>query len=257
MSLKWVKENIELGYADVYAADGSSSDPVFSLVQIDTDKMARIGFDFNLNVADFHESETLSETITIRAAPELYLPNPARFTENRALSSGASLLEASELAEAWRDATAKLEASSGLGEHWMPILETLEDLDSGGYRVQFVNLEDLSETHWISTDDPEIKDFKAYLDERLKALDHAYEFEGGTFVQKEDVTSAKAIDGLNAMNNASEGNGNTFSNLAMALKVQSYLNLTQLGQQSLSNVVKVVELTQTFAIWHRISRTGS
>ncbi|KAJ3918221.1 TcdA/TcdB pore forming domain-containing protein [Lentinula edodes] len=249
---------VELGYADIYAADGTPSDPVFSLVQIDTGKMARIGFDFNLNVADFHESETLSETITIRAAPELYLPDPARFTENRALSSGASLLEASELAEAWRDATAKLEASTGLGEHWMPILETLEDLDSGGYCVQFVNLEDLSETQWISTDDPEIKDFKAYLDERLKALDHAYEFEGGTFVQKEDITSAEAIDGLNAMfvvktliehfnsrNNASEGNGNTNSNLAMALKVQSYLNLTQLGQQSLGDVVKVVELTQT------------
>ncbi|KAJ3933991.1 MAG: TcdA/TcdB pore forming domain-containing protein [Lentinula lateritia] len=238
---------VELGYADVYGADGSPSDPVFSLVQIDTDKMARIGFDFNLNVADFHE-----------AAPELYLPDPARFTENRALSSGASLLEASELAEAWHDATAKLEASTGLGEHWMPILETLEDMDSGGYRVQFVNLENLGETQWISTDDPEIKDFKAYLDERLKALDHAYEFEGGTFVQKEGVTSAEAIDGLNAMfvvktliehfnskNNASEGNGNTNSNLAMALKVQSYLNLTQLGQQSLGDVVKVVELTQT------------
>ncbi|KAJ4473886.1 TcdA/TcdB pore forming domain-containing protein [Lentinula aciculospora] len=249
---------VELGFADVYGADGSSTDPVFTLVQLDTDKMGRIGFDFNLNVADFPASETLTETIDIRAATELYLPDPARFTENRALSSGASLLEASELAEAWRDATAKLEASTGLGEHWMPILETLEDVDSGGYRVQFVNLEDLAETRWVSTEDPEIKDFKAYLDERLKALNEAYEFEGGTFVQKEDVTSAEAIDGLNAMfvvktliehynsrKDIFEPNADTNTNLAMALKVQSYLNLTQLGQQSLGDVVKIVELTQT------------
>lgn len=248
----------DLGFAGVYGAGGSASDPVFTLVQLNTDKMARIGFDFNLNVSDFPEPETLSETMDIKAASEFHLPDSARFTENQPLSAGANLLEASDLAQAWRDATAKLEADTGLGEHWMPILETLEDQEGGGYRVQFINLEDPSETRWISTEDPEVKDFKSYLDERLKALDQAYEFEGGTFVEKEEVTHVEAIDGLNAMfvvktliehfsgrKDGSQGGGSTNSNLALALKVQSYLTLTQLGQQSLGDVAKIVELTQT------------
>ncbi|KAG7099820.1 hypothetical protein E1B28_001629 [Marasmius oreades] len=248
----------EFKFADLYGAGGTPSDPIFTLVKLDTNKMARIGFDFKLNVADFFEPETLTETVSIKAVTELQLPDPAHFTENRALGAGAGLLEASELSEAWLNATAKLEASNGLGEHWMPILETLENVDSGGYRIQFINLKDPGETRWISTEDSEIKEFKVYLDERLKAVNKAYRFEHGTFVLNEDVMSAEATDGLNAMfvvktliehfsnrKDSSQENKNANTNLAMALKVQSYINLVQLGDQSLSDVVKVVKLTQT------------
>ena len=152
----------DLRFSDVYGAGGTLSDPVFTLVQIDTDRMSRVGFDFNLNVSDFPEPETLTETMDLKAASEFYLPSSTRFTDDQSLSSGAGLLEASELAQAWHDATARLEASTGLGEHWAPILQTLEDVEGGGYRIQFINLEDTSETRWISTEDPEIREFKTY-----------------------------------------------------------------------------------------------
>ncbi|KAF8587017.1 hypothetical protein K439DRAFT_876840 [Ramaria rubella] len=246
---------IELGYADVYGASGTPQDPVFTLVDIDTEKMARIGFDYGLNVEDFSQAETLVETIDIMGASELHLPAPDRFTENSALSSGANLLEAAGLAEAWHQATVQLEESTGLGRKWMPILATLEK-EAQGYRIQFVNLEDPSEQRWLSTEDPKIKEFKTFLDERLEAVRKAYEFEGGTFIERESVSSAEAIDGLSAMFlvktlienfNGRQGidDKDTSSNLAIALKVHSYLNLTQLGQQSLGDIIKIAQLTQT------------
>ncbi|KIK70239.1 hypothetical protein GYMLUDRAFT_547718 [Collybiopsis luxurians FD-317 M1] len=242
-------------YANVYAAGGTASDPTFTLVQLDTDKMAGIGFDYRLTVADFCEPETLTETVSIKAA--INIPDPNRFTTNRGLSAGATLLEAAELGEQWRLATEKLEASTGLGEHWTPILETIEDVDSGGYRIQFVNIENPDDTRWVNTDDPQIKEFKEYLDEHLQALNKAYEFENGTFVRKENIPDADAIDALNAMflvktliehfsgRKDDSQDEPTNRNLAISLEIQSYLNLTQLGQQSLSDVAKLVELTQT------------
>ncbi|KAJ6262449.1 cytotoxin [Drechslerella dactyloides] len=254
----------ELGLAEVYGAEGNR----FTLVVIDTDKMAHIEFDFDLNVADFMEPDTLLEIAAAKnkAAVESHPLDPTR-PENRALKAGTSLLEASVRAEAWREATAKLEASTGLGGHWTPILTTLEkegtDPKGKAYRIQFINLENPTETRWISTEDPAIKDFKTYLDKRLRELKKAYDFEAGTALhgdgfQREGIESAEAIDGLNAMfvvrtliehfmskKDDSEGNAHINSNLATALEVHSWLNLTQLGQQSLNDVGKLVELTRT------------
>ncbi|KAI5923100.1 TcdA/TcdB pore forming domain-containing protein [Camillea tinctor] len=248
----------DLKFADVYGAESEQSDIFLTLVRLDTDKMARIGFDYNLSVADFVGPATLLEAVDVKATMGLYVPYTLELTEDPILSAGASLLEASGLAEVWREATAKLEASAGLEGHWMPILDTLEDISGGGYRVQFISLENTKETRWVSTEDPEIKNFRVYIEERLQASSKAYRYEAETFIQKEGVSSAEAIDGLNAMfaiktliehfrarKDTSQSDRETNADLAMALEVQSYLNLTQLGQQTLGDAVKIVELTQT------------
>ena len=150
----------DMEYASVYGASGDAQNPTFTLVQIDTAKMARIGFDYRINVADFHEPETLAETLLLKSPKELHIPVPDRFSEVRALGAGAGILEGAPLAQAFREAVATLEQSTGLGDHWFPILETLTDVDGTNFTIQFINLQDTTQTRSISSADPAIKTFK-------------------------------------------------------------------------------------------------
>ena len=246
----------DMGYASVYGATGPSENPTFTLVQIDTAKMARIGFDFKINVADIPEPETLTETLELKAPRDLHLPDPGRFSSIRALGAGAAILEGAPLAQAFRIAIAKLEQEAGLGDNWVPIMETLSDTEGTSFSLEFINLEDTTQTRTLSSEDPAIERFKFYLQDRMTDIATAYELEGGTFVEKSGVGEADAVDGLNAMffvktlieiygGRKDDTGANTNSNLALALKIQSYLNLTQLGQQTLNDLTKVVALTQT------------
>ncbi|KAI2631090.1 hypothetical protein GGS21DRAFT_491716 [Xylaria nigripes] len=112
-----LKSFTKLGFSEVYGSIRDHSDmPSFILAKLDTDKMARIGFDMNLTVVDFLEPETLLETVlNAKSATGIYLQYTSRLSENPILSAGATLLETLAPAEAWHDAAAKVKPSTGLG----------------------------------------------------------------------------------------------------------------------------------------------
>lgn len=244
----------ESGFAKVYEAQGQT--PSFDFFRIDAERVSRIGFAHDLTVADLVQPETLLETIASEHKTATFIQDPAQLTSSRTFSAQTELLEILGLGEAaWHDATARLEESTGMGEHWMPILETMkEGGEKGSYEVQFINLKNKNETKWISTESPAIKDFKARLDEHLETLSKTYEFESGSFMRKENLAHAEAIDGLNAMfivrtliehfAGKKTEESTTNAELADALMIHSYLNLTQIGHQTLGDVGKMVNLVK-------------
>ncbi|GAB0133845.1 makes caterpillars floppy protein [Epichloe bromicola] len=256
----------ESGFAKVYEAQGQT--PSFDFFQIDAERVSRIGFDHNLTVADLVQPETLLETIASEHKTAIFLQDPAQLTSSRTFSAQTELLEILGLGEAaWRDATARLEESTGMGEHWMPILETMkEGSEKGSYEVQFINLKNKNETKWISTESHAIKDFKARLDEHLKTLSKTYEFESGSFMRKENLAHAEAIDGLNAMlivktliehfSSKKTEESKTNAELADALKIHSYLNLTQMGHQTLGDVGKMVNLVKAMLETGQVAKSS-
>ncbi|KIP08609.1 hypothetical protein PHLGIDRAFT_373427 [Phlebiopsis gigantea 11061_1 CR5-6] len=245
-----------LTYGSVYGAEGAEggASQLFTVVELDPNQLAQISFDSGLQVGDFCAPESLNESITIKSAPEFNLPSPDRFTTQGTLAATSALLDGFGLAEGWRRATEDLETSLGLQGNWMPVLESLEDLGGGHYQIQFVNLDDPNEKRIVSTDDERIQQFKQYISDQLDALRKVYDLQGGTFVEKENVPEGEGIDGLNAMfvvktvidmYSGHAGGANSNSNLAMALKVQSYFNLAQMGRTTLGDVSHVVQLAQS------------
>ncbi|KIP09731.1 hypothetical protein PHLGIDRAFT_11725 [Phlebiopsis gigantea 11061_1 CR5-6] len=188
-------------------------------------------------------------------------PDPTRFTGNTALSRGAHVLDAILLGEAWQEAVTRMERNEGFDDRWTPILATLGPNErGGGLRVQFVNIDDPSQARWAQIDGPEFRPFKEYLDGHLDALNKAFQYEGGSFTPKGEVPEGDATDGLNAMfvvqkliehfNGSGDkpASGISNSRLATALKLHSYLTLTQLGQQTLADISKISGLVKTLII---------
>ncbi|KAI2631091.1 TcdA/TcdB toxin, pore forming domain-containing protein [Xylaria nigripes] len=125
----------------------------------------------------------------------------------------------------------------------------MRESENGAYEIRFMNLQNDLEIPFI-TEDPEIIDFKSYTNELSKASNKAYKFDKEKFTLKEKISSAEAFDGLNAMLvvwtliehfhskiDSCEENKTTNASLALALTVHSYLNLTELGRESLRSVV--------------------
>ncbi|KAL7266238.1 hypothetical protein RUND412_011224, partial [Rhizina undulata] len=145
----------------------------------------------------------------------------------------------------------------GLGKNWMPILANIEDEHGGSYRIRFINRENPEETRWISTENPAIREFKAFLDGHYEVLRKGSAIEKGALIPHE-MESAEAIDGLNAAfvvqamiewfgptSHRNGAGGEINSDLAMALKIHSYVNMTQMGHATLTDVAKVLKLVRT------------
>ncbi|KAL7266122.1 hypothetical protein RUND412_011345, partial [Rhizina undulata] len=116
------------------------------------------------------------------------------------------------------------------------------------------------EMRWISTEEPAMKEFKAFLDEYHKVLHKGFIFKKGACIPHETESAAER-DGLNAgfvvqtliewfsrTSHPGDAVGKINSDLAMALKVHSYVNMAQMGHASLGDMAKVLELVRTALI---------
>ncbi|KAL7268816.1 hypothetical protein RUND412_008547 [Rhizina undulata] len=151
----------------------------------------------------------------------------------------------------------------------MPILANIEDEHGGSYRIQFINRENPEEMRWISTEEPAMKEFKAFLDEHHKVLHKGFIFEKGTFIPGHNIESAETIDALNAgfvvqaliewfsrTSHPGDAAGEINSDLAMALKIHSYVNMTQMGHASLGDMAKVLELVKTALVSEEVAQAS-
>ncbi|KAI0914714.1 hypothetical protein F4823DRAFT_557660 [Ustulina deusta] len=133
------------GFASTYSAFGTAEAPTFNLVEIDAWEMSRVSIGSQLTLRDLSSDDTLVETASakwrrspIQASHDL-VDRPS-FQGTHALS------EALQATKSWREAVARLEKANGLEGSWIPILKNLEPETGGGYRVQFINIEDPSQT---------------------------------------------------------------------------------------------------------------
>ncbi|KAK6860846.1 TcdA/TcdB toxin- pore forming domain-containing protein [Apiospora arundinis] len=242
-------------FASTYSAFGTAETPTFNLVEIDAWEMSRVDIGSQLTLRDLSSDETLVET-----ASSKWRRNPVQasrdLVDKPSFHGTRALSEALQATKAWREAVAALEKAYGLDGPWMPILQNLEPETGGGYRVQFINIEDPSQTRWLSTNDEEIVRFRSLMDERLKALARSFEYARGSLARRSSALEVEAVDGLNAMfviktlieelsdKPGAVGLPSHGSTLATALQVHSYLNMAQLTHGTLQDAKKVADLAR-------------
>ncbi|WP_118985119.1 TcdA/TcdB pore-forming domain-containing protein [Photorhabdus sp. CRCIA-P01] len=241
-----------------YGSFGSQSAPAFNVVEIDTGKMAEVPVGNGLNVADLTRFEELASVIGQRRQVEQAVRAPERVTEDLRLSTLLKTLDAEQLGARFEVASTRLAQEHQLDSYWLPIIATTEDLGEGRYRVQFINRDQPEQTRWLTTDDSTFVEFRRFVDEHMSVLNEHFTLENGRMQLRGGVGEVAPVDGLNAgftvqtliqwfadKNRHDAASGVVSPDLATALKIHSYLGLTQMAHGSLQDVVKITELVST------------
>ncbi|MGS0628383.1 MULTISPECIES: TcdA/TcdB pore-forming domain-containing protein [Photorhabdus] len=252
------KHLVERNLAVHYGSFGSQSEPAFNLVEIDTGKMAEVPVGNGLNVADLTRFEELASVIGQRRQVEQAVRAPERVTEDLRLSTLLKTLDAEQLGGRFEVASTQLAQEYQLDSHWLPIIATTEELGEGHYRVQFINSDQPEQTLWLTTDDSTFVEFRRFVDEHMRVLNEHFTLENGRMQLRRGVSEVAPVDGLNAgftvqtliqwfadKNRHDAASGVASPDLATALKIHSYLGLTQMAHGSLQDVVKITELVRT------------
>ncbi|MBV7576701.1 cytotoxin [Pseudomonas sp. PDM32] len=241
-----------------YGSFGSKSEPAFNLIEIDTGKMAKVSVGSGLNVADLSRPEELADVIGQRHQVEKAVDAQQRFSDDLRLGAALATFDAEQWGTRFDDACTRLALEHQLGSQWMPIIANTEKLESGGYRVQFINRDQSEQTRWLATEDATFIEFRRFVDENLQVLSQHFTLEHGQLRPKGEVGEAAPVDGLNAgfavqaliqwfadRSRKNAASGGAAPDLATALKVHSYINFIQMGHGTIQDVAKVTELVRT------------
>lgn len=241
------------GFAVKYGGFGTPNEPTFDVVEIDHGRTAQILLGHGLTPEDLNDSQSLVKCIDSKKATRFALSASEQLARDQEFAVCAMLMESIQWADRWREASAKMLRESGLSDRWMPVLATLSEENSGrGYRIQFMNRDDLDETRWVHTDDPTTKEFLAYLDGHLGNMAKESQSKNRPSNTKSDV---EAPDGLNSaivvqaliefFSKPNQPNDSEDSNLSTALTVHGYINVVQMGYTAVGDISKTINLVKT------------
>ncbi|WP_340622197.1 TcdA/TcdB pore-forming domain-containing protein [Xenorhabdus siamensis] len=178
------------------------------------------------------------------------------------------LLEMLNRAEDFQQATEQLYSKNALStEKWQPVLGSLRESESqpGSYSLQFINTE-RSELppQTFTTDDRRIIDFIHSYDKDLETVSKTHEYTKGKLTLRTGIPEAEAVHGLNSAfmiktlipwfadknrtTVASDKVPNAMPNtLETALRVHTYVNLTQMAHGVLEDGYKLASLYKAVA----------
>jgi len=175
-------------------------------------------------------------------------------TSDLQLKSSLSVLTSANLSLDFFAAAEDLYQKHNLDHAWVPVFENIEKTPSGQYRISLMHLQDRREISVVTSDD-RIWKFKKYYEGELDKLKKTYNFSGGELSLNEGITDVEHVDGLNAgiavqtiltwFNNRSRSAAAGDSlpqGLHTALKVHSYINLTQIAHGSVMDARKIAAL---------------
>ncbi|MEX0446748.1 TcdA/TcdB pore-forming domain-containing protein [Xenorhabdus sp. SGI246] len=173
------------------------------------------------------------------------------------------LLEMLNRAEDFQQATQHLYSKNALSaEEWLPILGSLRESESlsGSYSLQFINRARPGlPPQTFTTDDRRIIDFIHSYDKDLDTVSKTHEYTKGKLTLRPGIPEADAVHGLNAAfmiktlipwfadrnrtTVASDKVPNAMPNtLESALRVHTYVNLTQMAHGLLEDGAKLANL---------------
>ncbi|WP_445493516.1 insecticidal toxin MCF [Photorhabdus sp. SF281] len=252
------KHLVESNLAAHYGLFGSNSAPAFSLIEIDTGKMAEVPVSNGLNVIDLTRFEELVNVIWQRRQVEQVVSTQEPVTENLQLGTALKTFDAEQWGARFKAASTRLVQKHQLDNHWLPIIATTEYQGEGRYRVQFINRDQPEQTRWLVTDDSTFVEFRRFVDEHISVLNEHFTLEHGRMRPRGGVGEVAPVDGLNAgfavqtliqwfadKNRHDAASGVASPDLATALKVHSYLNFVQMAHGGVQDVVKVTALVRT------------
>ncbi|MDI2146206.1 cytotoxin [Pseudomonas sp. ITA] len=239
-----------------YGAVGSATAPIFDLVQIDVAKMATVPLSRRLNVADLSRPGELVDVLETQHQLEQAINTQERVATDALLRSSLVTFDAEQWGAKYHEAVARLALDVGLDYRWMPVIANTQKEADGRYKVQFINREQPEETRWLVTQDATFIEFRNFVDEHASTLKEHFTVERGRLRPKVGTADAAPVDGLNAgfavqalirwftdKGRQDVANGTASPELALALKVHSYLNIAQMvhgGVQDVANVIALV-----------------
>ncbi|CAM3309707.1 Conserved protein of unknown function [Xenorhabdus nematophila ATCC 19061] len=171
-------------------------------------------------------------------------------------------------AEDFQQATEQLYSKNALStEEWLPVLGSLRETESqpGSYSLQFINTaRSKVPPRTFTTDDQRIINFIHSYDNDLKVVSKSHKYTEGKFTLRTGILEAEAVHGLNSAfiiktlipwfadrnrtTVASDKASNTTTNtLETALRVHTYVNLTQMAHGALEDSAKLVSLYRAMA----------
>nr|WP_323864933.1 TcdA/TcdB pore-forming domain-containing protein [Xenorhabdus sp. Flor] len=173
-------------------------------------------------------------------------------------------------AEDFQQATEQLYSKNALSaEEWLPVLGSFREDKSqpGSYSLQFINTA-RSELppRTLTTDDQRIIDFIHSYDNDLKVVRETHEYTEGKYTRRTGIPEAEAVHGLNSAfiiktlipwfadkNRTTVASDKVPNTLETALRVHTYVNLTQMAHGALEDSAKLVSLYRAVASEGRVT----
>ncbi|KAK0667268.1 TcdA/TcdB pore forming domain-containing protein [Cercophora samala] len=244
----------------------SQMNNALNMVEIRPDAMAKVPIGSGMTVNDLSEPSPPSEYLVRRRQQRQSVQMVYQQQAVPEVQSGRQLLDVLSLAQRVQEILPTGDSDSGLDQRWVPILQSVEDEANGGFRVQFVNMECPDDSRWISFptgEKEEFERFRCHLDDILEPLVNRSRKEGPHDASNtrraqrahDGILSAEPPDGLNWMfivqafvdtskkkvsQPPEPGTGDGASSpLIMSIKIQHYLNLSQMAHGVIMDGVKV------------------
>lgn len=242
------------GLATWYGAFGNLQEPGFNVVEIDTDQMARVPVGYGLRVSDLTQPGALVSVMEQRTEADHVLGAHLRVAEDVPLHTALAILDAERWGVRLYEAATQLVQQSGLDNHWIPLIDLVQDKGSGHFRVPFINCDEVKNTHWVESDDPTFANFRRFVDKQVRAGRVAREpiRPGG------GPGEAASFDGLNTglmtlalieryadKNRRDPAHEVSASKLAVAVNIHSYLNAFQMAHGVAQDVFRVFDMVST------------
>ncbi|WP_375084095.1 TcdA/TcdB pore-forming domain-containing protein [Providencia sp. SKLX074055] len=250
---------IEKKFAPYYSAFDVDGKPAFNLVYIDTHKMSGVSIGNQLTVENLSDENEISTIEARQNKARLILRGQNEiYQEDLQLKCSLSILDANQWAEKIHEASVKLSVENNLDDRWLPLFSNIEEEKEGHYRIQFIHLDNTDLTQWVETTDKTFKDFHQYSLEKMTEFGRDYHFIEEEFRQKSLTVEGNSIDGLNAgvviqsiiqwvedRNRIENTKTSNTSNLAMALKIHTYVNYALITQSTVKDIAHITQLAKT------------
>ncbi|MGG4664037.1 TcdA/TcdB pore-forming domain-containing protein [Providencia vermicola] len=248
----------EKKFAPYYSAFEVDGKLAFNLVYIDTHKMRGVSIGNQLTVENLSDENEISTIEARQNKAKLILKGQNEIYQDLQLKCLLSILDANQWAEKIHEASVKLFVENNLDDRWLPLFHNIEEEREGHYRLQLIHLDNPSLTQWVETTDKSFIDFHQYSLEKMMEFGRYYHFIEEEFKQKPQTVEGDSIDGLNAgiaiqsiiqwvedrNRNENTETSNT-SNLAMALKIHTYVNYALITSSTVKDVVHIAQLAKT------------
>ncbi|SFN47539.1 TcdA/TcdB pore-forming domain-containing protein [Xenorhabdus japonica] len=241
-----------------YDSLGSESNPEFNLIEIDTDKMARVSLGNGLDVADLSSTNDLATVIEQRQLVKKTVIAQEKMTKDAQLRTALITHDTEQWGAQFDKAITRLAQENKLDQHWMPIISNTKEPKEGQYLVQFINRDQPEKTRWVSSNDDTFVKFRRFIDKHISTLGQHFTLEHGQMRPKGGVSEGAPVDGLNAgfaiqtliqwfadKNRNDAAHGIASPDLATALKIHSYLNYAQMAYSGLNDIANVTKLVTT------------
>ncbi|WP_438336210.1 TcdA/TcdB pore-forming domain-containing protein [Providencia hangzhouensis] len=251
--------------ADFYSAFGSNKDPVFEVISIITDDMSSVPVGSGLSVTHLSEPISLS-LITKRESKTSSIVNKQLAIQRDIQLKGTlAMLEAQQWGYRLETSLANLSMNYQFNRKWVPIFSTLKEDEKGKYQLQFIDYDDPEKSHWIEMDDPTIKEFNHYYEKQVALFRENYFFDGKKIKPQKYIDNNSeyninepSFDGLNAgiaiqslmlwysdKNHNRNGMNNDNFNVALALKIHSYINYGMIFHGAMNDLAKIVGIIRS------------